>query len=388
MYQLLLVHSAGDRRALAVSKSIEREAARLRIDLEIVANADLAVSAAPDIRLKRVVLYLGGVQTAKELDCNSRVKMALDSGLEVVPVIDGIGPPSEQVSPQLEYNYAVTWTPGSGVPPELLTAVFETLGVVEKERKVFIAYRQTDASPIAIRLHDELVKKRFSVFLDKFQTRSPQNIQEEIDEALEDAAFVLLLYSPDMPSSKWVDWEITRALKSNLSVLVVKWSDVRKEIPKIAHANFPTVPFDSTADVAEDFRIRAPKLKEILDKVELEHLNGLLRRRREAVRTVKEYAGKKDLKVEEFPEWKLRVTDPRGRLETAIVAIAPRLASAQDLYQLDDLRMTSAIGIDFRKVLIQVATELPRHRREFLEWVIDGRSLVLALGVNSLDDVL
>jgi len=269
----------------------------------------------------------------------------------------------------------------------MLTATFESLGIVEKERKVFISYRQADASEVAIQLHDELVKRRFNVFLDKFVTSPPDNIQELIDEALEDIAFVLLLYSPDSHNSRWVDWEITRALKSTLPVLVIKWTNIIQGVSKIEETNFPTIEFDPQRDTVGG-KMRGPKVEEILASVEQEHKEGLVRRRREAIDTAKVHARRKGFRVDELPGWKLKLTKQSGLVEPTVMAITPRLIRGEDLYSLDRMPVSSSAGGNVRRILIQVSTELPRLRRNFLDWIIDGRTLILVQGLNSLEGVL
>ena len=77
------------------------------------------------------------------------------------------------------------------------------LGLVEQERKVFLSYRQIESTQLAVQLHTELVRCRFDVFLDRFTLPPGADFQARLDEDLGDKAFVVLLESSHLRSSRW-----------------------------------------------------------------------------------------------------------------------------------------------------------------------------------------
>jgi hypothetical protein len=319
----------------------------------------------------------------------ARVGRALDLGFPIIPVIEDREPHGSQVPKRLEYVEALRWSAGQEVPAALVEVIFVALGVTERERRVFVSYRQADATPIAVQLYHALLERRFLVFLDRFQTAVAENIQERIDEALEDMAFVLLLYSPDTPNSVWVNWEITRALKSQLPILVIKWTNATTEIPKIKERSLPMIEFDPGRDVVGN-GLKPDKLQEILVEIERLHSNGLLRRRQESLAAVRLFAEDRGWAVAEEPRWKLILTrHPTGR-NPVVLGVTPRLARTEDLYELDAWQTPDLgiVGIKWNKVLVQASTDLPAHRAKMLEWVIGTRNLQVALGTNRLSLVM
>lgn len=376
-----------DLRKSKILDAVSHEAKKLAIQVEIAESFGQLSSYESSDKCKQVAVYLGCKEAVESPNCNENFQLALQRALDIIPVVDESKPRNQQVPPRLETILSVNWSKEAPIPLELITCVFETLGVLEKERKVFISYRRNDASEVAIQLHDELVKKRFHVFLDRFQVASPQEIQFEITEAMEDAAFVILLYSPDMPNSYWVNVEITQALKSGLPILVVKWINAKKDISKVTQANFPTVYFDPSLDFDKDNALVKSKLSEILSTVEKEHYMGLLRRRREAVDSIKESAKRKKLNVSEYPGWNLEIVDPcTGKAK--LIAITPRLSRPEDLYKLDKLQTRNPLAPAPSRALLQVSTELSVYRINFLTWTINKRNLIFSSGVNSIDNFL
>lgn len=335
-----------------------------------------------------MAIYLGSTQAKSDPDCQEKVRKALALGLPIFPVIEASNSHTEQVPSELEYVKALTWSCSDTVPTQVISSVLEVLGINEKERRLFISYRQLDAKTVATDLFHALIEKRFQVFLDRFQTTFVENIQDRIDEALEDMAFVLLLYSPDMPNSPWVDWEITRALKSQLPILVVRWTTATEEVPKVRDGNLPTIMFDPDIDYVGD-AIRCDKLQEILDAVERLHSDGLRRRRRESMTAARLLAEATGWVVTEEPRWKLVLTQHHGGQLPVLLGITPRLARTEDLYELACWRPhLEGAEVTWRRALMQASTELPHLRSELLRWVIASRDLKIIPGPTRLGCVL
>src|SRR5271165_5213861 len=104
-------------------------------------------------------------------------------------------------------------------------AVLRWLGLTEKHRRVFVSYRRSDSLLIGEQLWDTLGKAGFDVFLDRFSVDPGVNFQERLTEALSDKAFLLLVESPDVASSKWVAYEVEYARKSRMGLLALTWLD-------------------------------------------------------------------------------------------------------------------------------------------------------------------
>lgn len=384
MHTVVLIHAPGDARVAPLRESLLSESRRLGVPLSF-SDLDQIQDAR---RIPVVAVYLGSEAAVADPQCQATLQRALALHLAILPVIENRGLRQHQVPPQIQLIKALDWS-GGPAPSELVRSVFHGLGITERERRVFISYRQLDGAQLAVAVHDALVKKGFGVFLDRFQTAVGEDIQGKIDEAIEDTAFMLLLYSPDMPHSTWVDWEVTRALKSRLPILVIRWTTAQIDMPKVTQANLPTLSFGPNLDF-EPNGVVQHKLDEIVESVENWHADGLVRRRRETLLAARTLAQAKGWQVTEQPGWRLTLTR-RGDPPT-LLGVTPRLAKPEDLHQLDTWEPPSLeddlVGLESRRVLLQASEELPRARRQFLNWVKNDRALLLALGENALDRIL
>jgi TIR domain len=106
------------------------------------------------------------------------------------------------------------------------------LRVQQRENKIFISYRATDGTAIAIQLEDHLKKLGYPVWRDEAKELDGltkilpgTEVQSQIDAALEDASIVLLLDTPAAPSSPWIAHEVDTANGLLLPVLPLCFRD-------------------------------------------------------------------------------------------------------------------------------------------------------------------
>jgi hypothetical protein len=106
------------------------------------------------------------------------------------------------------------------------------LRVQGRDSKIFISYRASDGATIANQLHVHLKSLGHNPFLDeakeidgdtKILPGSP--VQQQIDEALNEANLVLLIDTPDAPKSKWIMHEVETADSLLLPILPICFRD-------------------------------------------------------------------------------------------------------------------------------------------------------------------
>jgi hypothetical protein len=131
----------------------------------------------------------------------------------------------------LEYDAAA-----KGPTGRLVNRIGGMLGlrVQNRESKIFISYRATDGTAIANQLHDHLISLGHNAFLDEAkeidgETRvvPGSRIQNQIDEALGQSNFVLLIDTPSAPDSKWIMHEVETAESLLLPILPVCFREKR-----------------------------------------------------------------------------------------------------------------------------------------------------------------
>jgi len=97
-----------------------------------------------------------------------------------------------------------------------------------RDSKIFISYRASDGKYIADQLYDHFVSLGHRPWKDEAHELDGdtmilpgEKVQAEIDLALADASLVLLLDTPDAPSSKWIRHEVNTADGQLLPILPV-----------------------------------------------------------------------------------------------------------------------------------------------------------------------
>jgi TIR domain len=122
-----------------------------------------------------------------------------------------------------------------GTGGRLINRVGAILGlrVQRRDAKIFISYRARDGSEIATQLHQFLTSLGFNVFLDEARELDGDtmilpgsDVQKEIDNALADANFLLLLDTAAAPESSWIQHEIDTANAMMLPILPICFRDV------------------------------------------------------------------------------------------------------------------------------------------------------------------
>ena len=184
MYAVGLINLATDNRADSLEKELRSRAKSLKLLVHFLDWADNLA----DLTGPAVIVYLGTDDSPGDALCADRVRRCIENGLPILPVVEDRNLREDQTPQELQYVKSLDWASGATPPEELITTVLEMLGITEKERRLFISYRQSDATEVAIPLFKELSTHRFSVFLDRFTTAAGEDIQERIDEAMEEKA--------------------------------------------------------------------------------------------------------------------------------------------------------------------------------------------------------
>ena len=211
--------SAADRSILEGTIGRMIQGFGLTIGKEVIVRSGLGI-ASRDLHAATAAAYFGGTgahpdeEAAREL---SRAKL---------PVI-----PTVQVAAHLESNIPPFLQTLNGhrrraEDPELETlaaALLECVGLLRKQRRVFVSYRRTESRGAALQLHDLLTARGFDVFLDTHDIRPGEAFQEMLWNRLVDSDVMVMLDTPTYFESRWTRQELGRALAKNIRVLRIVW---------------------------------------------------------------------------------------------------------------------------------------------------------------------
>lgn len=106
---------------------------------------------------------------------------------------------------------------------ELATAMLECVGLLRRQRRVFVSYRRNESREAALQMHDLLSSRGFDVFLDTHDIRPGDPFQEVLWHRLCDSDVLVMLDTPAYFESRWTREEIGRARAKEIHILRVIW---------------------------------------------------------------------------------------------------------------------------------------------------------------------
>lgn len=108
---------------------------------------------------------------------------------------------------------------------ELAAALLEVVGLLRRQRRVFVSYRRVESTAAALQLHDLLISRGFDVFLDTHDIRPGDPFQDVLWHRLVDCDVMVMLDTPAYFESRWTRQEIGRARAKDIHVLRVIWPE-------------------------------------------------------------------------------------------------------------------------------------------------------------------
>lgn len=108
---------------------------------------------------------------------------------------------------------------------ELASAMLECVGLLRRQRRVFVSYRRVESRAAALQLHDLLASRGFDVFLDTHDIRPGDPFQDVLWHRLVDSDVMVMLDTPTYFDSRWTRQEIGRARAKEIQVLRVIWPE-------------------------------------------------------------------------------------------------------------------------------------------------------------------
>lgn len=297
-------------------------------------------------------------------------EQATDQGILVIPVVDSTDSMPDDLPDALGVLNAVGWDNGAGLL-QIVRACLRELGIYERQRKVFISHRRSDAAILALDLHDRLSRAGWVPFVDRLGIDEGEPVQAKIDECLDDMAFLILIESPDAHESRWIDHEVLYATDHGMGVLVVNLRDS----PRVPVArDIPPIRIEA-AELALDgsqWQVPTERLDAIVAAAEIAQAAALARRRRYLVQSTRASAERAGRSVDYLPGWRLRIAADSS---VQVLSHLPCLPQPEDLHELDILLTPQETG-----VVVHHPHAIPEARRRLLDWMIAHKPVELIPG--------
>ena len=371
-YRIVLIHQGRHASAQALETAVHHAVSDFRDISELLEFS----STLSDEPTPQVVAYLASASGKSSRAVNEVIDAALDRDVSILPIAspDGPGDITWQLPDRIAHLNAASWA-GDGT--QVATMLLAMLGLVEKERKVFISYRRSETSALAVQIHTELAQRRFDVFLDRFAVEPGVDFQPRLYEELGDKAFVLLLESPELRHSRWVRDEIAYAQSRRIEFLALT-------LPGMVSSELVSTIDDAfrlrldASDLSDDGTLSPDGLAVVLDKIELGHARALRRRREQILGSVRKKLQDDGCTCSPVDDWCVVAHEPSGR--SGLFWVTPRRPEPTDFHSLsrhhDRVKIDS--GLDcLNSSVVHEAGRLAADHQNLLDWLsrISGRGL-------------
>ena len=150
----------------------------------------------------------------------------LRNNIPILPVVSAQGTIKEEIPQVLQSLNCLSYQNGKDAQ-RVATALLECVGLLPRQRRVFLSYRRNEARQAALQLFDELSARHFDVFLDTHGMAPAEDFQLMLWHHLCNSDVLLMLDTPSYFESRWTGTEFRRALAKGLSILRIAWPHVR-----------------------------------------------------------------------------------------------------------------------------------------------------------------
>jgi hypothetical protein len=220
LYQLAAMGAPTPQQASALEAALSGlvEPFGLRLGHEIGWSVQPAAFA-PDGQEPAAVAYFGaaGFQDAA-------MAQVLPTDVSVLPVISEDGRVHDEIPEGLRRFNCMTYATDG--PHRIAVALLECVGLLPRQRRVFVSYRRDSARGAALQLFNSLSAKQFDVFLDTHGIAAGEDFQAMLWHRLCDSDVLIMLDTPDYFASRWTAAEYGRALAKNISIMRIGWPTV------------------------------------------------------------------------------------------------------------------------------------------------------------------
>jgi hypothetical protein len=182
--------------------------------LEFVESSNLAGSTAAS-----VAVYVGSAPPPPFSNHG-----VLGAGIPVIPLVSNRRDCAAELPTELQPFNAMSLSEDS--EDAIATAVLECLGLLHRQRRVFVSYVRAEAREVALQLFDELSKKQFDVFLDTHDVRPGEDFQAVLWHRLCDSDVMVMCDTASYFGRRWTREEYGKASIKKAAILRVAWPGV------------------------------------------------------------------------------------------------------------------------------------------------------------------
>jgi hypothetical protein len=202
------------------------------------------------------------------------VRMMKD-GIPVIPVASKLDLLSQEFSERLSILN------GLGLDkaeiPSIAICLLECASLLPRQRRVFLSYRRSESTPVALQLYAALSERLFDVFLDTHDILPGEHFQEVLWQKMCDSDVMVYLDTQSYFKSRWTTAEFGRASYKGIPIQRVGWPGIEVDDRSYLSADINLTDDDLSADKSS---LTEERLAEICRSVESLRAEGVATRYR------------------------------------------------------------------------------------------------------------
>lgn len=118
--------------------------------------------------------------------------------------------------------------------------ILEAFELLRNTRKIFISYKRSESTSVAIQLFEALESYGYDVFLDTHSIRKGEPFQDELWHRMTDCDVIVLLNTPEFLESHWCKEEFAEAGAKQIGIVQLVWPNHKIEkIDVASHISYP-----------------------------------------------------------------------------------------------------------------------------------------------------
>lgn len=224
LYQVGLLGDVSDALLQQLNKTLVAMVTPLGLagEIEVVA---MPVGFDPRNDFASVALYFGAEGLAAD---EPALMKLMQEGTPILPVVPDLKKFSKMVPDCLR---AINGLELYASDVELFrpaSLVLEVLGLLPRQRRIFLSYKRTESTEAALQLFEYLSSLKFDVFLDTHGVPPGDDFQEVLWQRLSDSDVLVMLDTASYFDSRWTRQEFGHALAKSLVPLRLGWPGVQQ----------------------------------------------------------------------------------------------------------------------------------------------------------------
>lgn len=259
LYHIAVLGKPTRAQLVAMDRRIAEAERRFKLDKDDIRVDVDPAHFSPDSKSSSAAIFFGGQGTVG-VDVSNVLDLAR---IPVLPIASTAKQVSKQIPLGLRELNCVFYR-GAGGADRVFSALLECLGMLPRQRRVFLSYRRNESTPVAVQLFAELSARQYEVFLDTHSIGAGVDFQESLWHSLCDVDVLVMLDSPQYFDSRWTAAEYGRALAKGIGVLRVQWPTAT---PSKITGTSSLVPLAAT-DFRSDETLEAAALDRVCDRLE------------------------------------------------------------------------------------------------------------------------